>query len=339
MHVRHGPVRSQPLQGVTSNSLGWRHALALAIVLLAHSGTASAQQSAQSSDFTRSKTPASTPLSDFDRKLDCRGLKSAVTDLVDQMKRLQVAALKENNAPAQTLARLYARSSDVPGAGLEAIEDYRPLRARAEALAGLAATKGCDRIDVAALMRTAAAPARAQQDRCRVRTDFALEDCVEDIAQWRCRALAGKGRAYLECLDKVAVSVIAASGFERTRLIHFDPGCNDKAYKPDTCSVFSNDRNGPGKQWCKRVDESAIEVCEISTGKAAAGAGFAPAFPKAIDLANPPRAKRDSPVGGIFTNPKAAGANTDPPKAGEKINCRKVQCNLGTCNRLCAPPV
>ena len=287
-------------------------------------------------NFAKSRSNASATLSDFDRKLDCQGLASAVAELVDQMKRLQAAARKESAAPAANLARLSARSSNAPGAGIEALEDHRLARARADALAALAAAKGCVGVDVASSMRLAATPPLTSQDRCRVRSNFELEDCVEDIAQWRCRALAGKGRSYLECLEKVGLSVISASGFERPRLAHFGPGCNDKSYKPDTCSVFSNDRNGAGTQWCKRLDEAAIEVCDIAAGKPKAESS-APKTEQLQDRTS--RKGAGSPLGNIFAQPTRAPVKDGATKDSRKTNCHKVQCGLGTCRRLCAPPV
>ena len=306
------PLRA-PL-GVTLRTACARLLVAVLVVsdVVWHVGDAAAQQprnpldeTTKRRDFAKSPAPAATAaLTDYDRKLDCKTLNIAVLDLVDQMKRRQVQAQKESRAPAPTLARLYARASGPTGAGIEALEGYAPVRVRAEALAALGASKGCDRIDVAARMGTAAVPTRALSDRCRVRSDFELEDCVEDIAQWRCRLLAGKGRGYLECLTKVGAQVITASGFEPTRLAHYDPDCTDKTYAPASCSVFSNDRNGAGTTWCKRVDEAVIEACDVADAKSVAKSG-----------------------------------GKSGSKVGDRLNCQKVQCSLGTCKRLCAPPI
>jgi hypothetical protein len=149
-------------------------------------------------------------------------------------------------------------------------------------------------------------------DRCAVRGQLALQDCVEDIAQWRCRADQTKGAAYIVCLDRVAEQVIRASGFDSTALANFDPGCGDVAV-PATCSVFSDDRTGTETKWCKRLDEATIGVCDQPRGPIAAAA---------------PPGKNDKV-------PSATAVSTALP-AG--TICNPVPCKLGTCNRLCGPP-
>ena len=292
--------------------------LAIGIALLPETGAAqepTARPRAPRSEFAPSRTPPPAAVGADDRQLDCETLRKVVTGLIDQLKRLRAYAQIERDLPPTTMARMVARWQGPPGAGLENAEKYPPVRLRTDTLAALHAEKGCGRIDVAALLATLEAPPRTTPDRCHVRTDLDLEDCVEDISQWRCRSFAGKGRAYLECLEKVAVQVIAASGFVRSRLAHYAPDCTDYAYAPATCSVFSNDRGGPGTKWCKRVDERAIEECDVVT----------PGTARPV-VARPSGAQR-------------VNATPIPPKDATKTNCHRIDCGLGTCNRLCAPPI
>jgi hypothetical protein len=265
-----------------------------------------------------------------DRNLNCPALHSTVLDLVDQMKRLLVQARKEERSPAPTVYQMMQRAWGPPEAGNKALEDYQRLHVRTHALAEVFAAKRCGNLDVAALLKPVAVPTIPATDRCRVRTELGLEDCVEDIAQWRCRRFAGRGRDYLECLDKVAVRVIAASGFQKSRLARYDPDCTNKTYDPSSCSVFSNDRNGAGTEWCQRVDEANIKVCDQASGRSAATPG---PTKNGTQRKSSDRGSQTQSKGGMSDPSKVS-----PSKGGIQTNCHNVQCTLGTCNQLCSPP-
>jgi hypothetical protein len=265
-----------------------------------------------------------------DRNLNCPALHSTVLDLVDQMKRLLVQARKEERSPAPTVYQMMQRAWGPPEAGNKALEDYQRLHVRTHALAEVFAAKRCGNLEVAALLKPVAVPTIPATDRCRVRTELGLEDCVEDIAQWRCRRFAGRGRDYLECLDKVAVRVIAASGFQKSRLARYDPDCTNKTYDPSSCSVFSNDRNGAGTEWCQRVDEANIKVCDQASGRSAATPD---PTKNGTQRKSSDRGSQTQSKGGM-SDPSKVG----PSKGGIRTNCHNVQCALGTCNQLCSPP-
>ena len=109
-------------------------------------------------------------------------------------------------------------------------------------------------------------------------------------------------------------SVIAASGFRVSALVHYAPDCNDKGYAAWTCSVFSNNRNGGGTKWCARVDESAIDECDMPIPKPAPGAAH------------------------VSVRPPVITGQKIPDKPGGKTNCHRISCGLGACERVCSPP-
>jgi hypothetical protein len=257
--------------------------------------------------------PPTTGLTEQDRALDCPGLRTVVADTAFQLKKAEAAVRKANAAPASSVQQLFQRQTAAP---TPADIQVKALQTRAEALAALSGSKGCDKLDGmtksrlgAPLIKPVDKPAA---DRCNVRGELALQDCVEDIAQWRCRADQDKGATYVVCLDRVAEQVIRASGFDSTTLAHFDPGCVDPA-NPATCSVFADDRTGPETKWCKRLDEANLEVCEPPKG------------PQTVAAADKT---------GISTPPVTAAAVPLPVGTA----CKPEPCKLGTCNRLCGPP-
>jgi hypothetical protein len=266
---------------------------------------------------TSHRAVAAEPLTDQDRKLDCPGVRAAVTDVTVQIKRADAVIRKENTAAPTSLVQMLQSAPPTATAKLA-----KSLRERSKALATLSNTKGCDRLDTMAQSRLGGAitkPPKADVERCHVRGELSLQDCAEDVAKWRCRAEATKGRAYLVCLDQVAERVITASGYDVTTLAHYDPGCGDVA-SPATCSVFSNNRTGSETKWCKRTSDSTIEICEPPKPGTPTIAGVAAA--KAPTKAAAPAA--DKPI-----------APTLPPGSV----CRPIPCQLGTsCDRLCGPP-
>ena len=139
------------------------------------------------------------------------------------------------------------------------------------------------------------------------------------------------GRNYLECLDQVAARVIAASGFQKSRLARYDRDCTIKTYDPSSCSVFSNDRNGAGTEWCQRVDEANIKVCAQASGRSATTPGPTKngTQRKSSDRGSQSQSK------GVKSDPSKVG----PSKGGIRTNCHNVQCALGACNQLCSPPL
>ena len=262
-------------------------------------------------------------LSEQERKLDCANLKAVVVDYVDQIKKAQALARKEQNAPAPDLVSMFQRATGPAGSGLKALDDVPGLRAHANALIAHYAAKGCGQIDLAALSKPALAPVVAN-DRCQSRTELELEDCVEDIAQWRCRTVAGKGRAYLECLEQVAERAIKASGFQKTRLLHYEPECSDRFYGVASCAVFTSNRVRSGTQRCHRVDDATIEVCTVSD--------------KPVSAAAPSRT-----AGSLLQKSARKGADASPGPVSQAAapapsSCHKVACAPGACRRLCDPP-
>jgi hypothetical protein len=264
---------------------------------------------------TTSRAAAAENLTDADRKLDCPGVRAAVADVTVQIKRTDALLRKETAAPPTSLAQMMTATPPTPTALLA-----KALKLRFKALDALAAAKGCNRLDNLAKSRLGGAvkPEKPAAERCDVRGELGLQDCAEDVAKWRCRAEAGKGRAYIVCLDQVAERLITASGYDVATLAHYDPGCID-ATAPATCSIFADNRSGPETKWCKRTSEASIDVCEApksGTPAIVADAGSKPA-------------KAAAPVA---HKPVAA---TLPPGT----ICRPVPCRLGTsCNRLCGPP-
>jgi hypothetical protein len=295
----------------------FRHRVSVLMLSLAVFGASAAAAGAQSAKAQSASPVAAAAVTDADRKLDCAGLRSAVAELAFQIRQSELQAANERSAPAASLAAMFARIDAPPGKAAQ--ESATANRRRSNALVALAAGKGCGHLDGAEHLRAATMPggqsisglgkpaAASLGDRCPTHNESALEDCVEDIAMWRCRSQSAKGRDYVLCLDAVALKVVAASGFERAGLRHYQPGCADAA-APGTCTVFSNSRGGPVTQWCKRTSETAIEVCDPPKAVPAAAAPAAPTTPAAAPV---------KPVG---------------------VNCRPVACKLGHCNRLCGPP-
>jgi hypothetical protein len=267
-------------------------------------------------------------LSIYDLRLNCDGLQKEVVALADQMKRKAAEAKIEAAKPPDDLYRLLQRARRPGVSSTAAMEVSRPLRLRAEALVARYAERKCGHVSVATLLQPAQLPKDLLQvrDRCGVRFVGDLEDCVEDIAQWRCRAFAGHGRNYLDCLEKVALGTIAASGFRRRDLAHWGPSCGDKAYKPATCTVFTNDTTAGGTETCHRLDEATIEVCAKAT----------PAE-KPADRQGKARGKGREGLASLFpaAPPRDKSASRTSPATGP---CHRVTCGLGTCHRLCAPP-
>jgi hypothetical protein len=252
-----------------------------------------------------------------DQKLDCPGVRAALADLAVQSKRSEAQVRKETGAAPATIAQLFQ-----PPPPTAAAIQVKKLRLRSDALTTLSSSKGCNRLDATAKSRLGGAiakPDKTLAERCDVRGELSLQDCAEDVAKWRCRADAGKGRAYLVCLDQTAERVITASGYDVTTLAHYDPGCGDVAV-PSTCSVFTANRSGPETKWCKRTSETVIEVCDspkAGTPAIAAVADARKTKPAAAPVADKPAAR------------------VLPPGT----SCHPVACKLGTsCNRLCSPP-
>jgi hypothetical protein len=279
-----------------------------ALAGLSHSGFAAAPASA---------SPA--VLTDQDHQLDCPGLRAIQADVAVQIKRAEAQVRKETAAPPTSLVQMF-QSAPPTAAALQ----VKVLTVRAAALFTLGSSKGCNKLDVMAQSRLGGAivtPAKPVAERCTVRGELSLQDCAEDVAKWRCRADAAKGRAYLVCLEQVAERVLTASGYDVTTLANYDPGCGDVTAAA-TCSVFVTNRSGPDTKWCKRTSETTISVCE------------------------PPKA--GMPVIAAARNDKDGKAATPVAPAADKplpaalpagSICRPVACQLGTgCDRLCGPP-
>ncbi len=264
-------------------------------------------------------TPANAAelLTEQDRKLDCPGVRAAIADVTVQIKRAEAVVRKENAVPPTSLAQMF--QSALPTAAVSLV---KTLRGRSKDLATLSGTKGCNRLDEMARSRLGGAIVKPQKpltERCDVRGELSLQDCAEDVAKWRCRTDASKGRAYLICLDQVAERVITASGYDVTRLAGYEPGCVDLA-APATCSIFVANRTGPDTKWCKRTSETSIDVCQPPKAGTPAIASVA---------ADQQVKKTATPA----TNKPAAPAL--PPGS----TCQPLACQLGTsCNRLCGPP-
>jgi hypothetical protein len=260
---------------------------------------------------------AAESLTEQDRKLDCPGVRAAIADMAVQVKRAESVVRKENVAPPTSLAQMFQSATPTAAATL-----VKTLRVRSKDLTALSGTKGCNRLDEMAKSRLGGAivkPLKPLTERCDVRGELSLQDCAEDVAKWRCRGDASKGRAYLVCLDQVAERVITASGFDVTALAGYDPGCVDLA-APATCSIFVANRTGPDTKWCKRTSETAIDVC------APPKAGT-PAIASVADDKKPKKAATS-----IADKPAVTAL---PPGT----TCHPVPCQLGTsCNRLCSPP-
>jgi heat shock protein HslJ len=252
-----------------------------------------------------------------DQKLDCPGVRAAIADVAVQIKRSEAQVRRETAAPPTTLAQMF--ESKPPTASATQI---KTLRVRSDALTTLSGTKGCNRLDVMAKSRLGGAivkPEKPVAERCDVRGELSLQDCAEDVAKWRCRGDASKGRAYLVCLEQTAERVITASGYDVTTLAHYEPGCGDVA-APATCSVFATNRSGPETKWCKRTSETTINVCDPPKAGTPAIATVADA--KKAKTAAAPVAEKPA-------------ASVLPPGS----ICHPVPCKLGTsCNRLCGPP-
>ena len=236
-------------------------------------------------------------LTEDEQKLDCPRLASAVQTQFEQIKTLQRKARKEEAAPADNIARWIARASGAPGAGIAALEEVAYVRAKADAFNAALKAKKCTPVDIdpelaktsqPGAARTGAAglgaaglgaaglgasrqgapgleaarPGAAIADRCGVRNELALSDCVEDIVQWRCRASAKDANTYVACMDAVARRTIVASGFVPARVSLFGPDCTGDSFKVGACSVFTNGRPGTGTQWCQRQSEDEIKVCD-----------------------------------------------------------------------------
>jgi hypothetical protein len=260
---------------------------------------------------------AAEALTEQDRKLDCPGVRTAMADVTLQIKRAEAVVRKENIAPPTSLAQMVQSAPPTAAATL-----VKTLRGRSAALTALSGTKGCNRLDEMAKSRLGGAIVKPQKpltERCDVRGELSLQDCAEDVAKWRCRGDASKGRAYLVCLDQVAERVITASGYDVTTLAGYEPGCGDLA-APATCSIFVANRTGPDTKWCKRTSETAIDVC----------APPKPGTPAIASVADNRKAtKAATPVA------DNAAASALPPGS----TCHPIPCQLGTsCNRLCGPP-
>ena len=257
-----------------------------------------------------------------DQKLDCPGVRAALADMAVQIKRSEAQVRKETATAPATIAQIF-QSTPATATAIQA----KKLRARSEALTALSGAKGCSRLDVMAQSRLGGAVVKPEQplaERCSVRGELGLQDCAEDVAKWRCRADAAKGRAYLVCLDQTAERVISASGYDVTTLAHYDPGCGDVT-APATCSVFTTNRAGPETKWCKRTSETTIEVCDPPKAGTPAIAAV-PDGKKAKKAAAPVTAS-------------ATPEKPEPAKLPPGTICHPVACKLGTsCNRLCGPP-
>ena len=201
-------------------------------------------------------------LTPTERKLDCRGLASAIANHVDKMKTLRRKATKEAAAAPATVARMFGRWSGSPEAGNAALQDLAEERAIADAMNAALGSKNCARVDIDAALSHSPRTEGAITDRCQAHNNFQLSDCVEDIVQWRCRSAPKDVESYLGCMERVARKVIAASGSDLRRIGFYDPDCTAKDFSAASCSVFSNDRAGPGKEWCQRQTEDEINVCD-----------------------------------------------------------------------------
>ena len=257
-----------------------------------------------------------------DRRLDCIGLRIEIDGNVEQARSLQKEARKEEAGPPVTVEQMFGREAGNPEAGVEAVHQLSLMRRRLKALSDRYAEKACGHLDPKSLLTPAAIPASLLVDRCQTRNELKLEDCVEDIAQWRCRSFARQGHPYLDCLQAVAKHAIGASGFDRRSLSHYGPACTDSHYAAPSCTIFTNDTTGGGTQWCQRHDESTIEVCEQS---------LPPSRPSPKPKASPTLA-----FDGFKPSPEATPAPAQP--GGSHTNCQKRSCPFVTCHRLCAPP-
>jgi hypothetical protein len=249
---------------------------------------------------------AAEPVTDQDRKLDCPGLRAAIADVTVQIKRAEAVIRKETANPPTSLVQMLQPA---------------PPTATAKLAKTLLDTMAQSRLGGAV-----AKPPKSSVERCHVRGELSLQDCAEDVAKWRCRQDATKGRAYLVCIDQVAERVITASGYDVTTLAHYDPGCGDVA-APATCSVFVTNRTGSETKWCKRTSETTIEICE-------------PPKPGTPSIATAAVAKPETKLG-------KPGKHAPTPVADKPAAtalppgsvCRPVPCQLGTsCDRLCGPP-
>jgi hypothetical protein len=301
---------------------GWTHGLTLLAVMTMSLSTFAAEPPGQSKlqnltarELT-AQAPPSADLTAQDRALDCAGIRGAIADVTLQLKKAGAQLRKDAAAPPASLAKMFETQPDTQTEKLATA-----LRNRSKNLGSLSSAKGCDRLDAAFKSQLGGSrlggaikpkPPEAA-DRCQVRGELGLKDCVEDIAKWRCRD-EGKSAAYIVCLDKIADKLITASGFDSTAMVHYDPGCG--ATIPATCSVFADNRNGPDVRWCKRLNEATIEVCDPPK------AGAAVAAPVAV---------KNSVV-----RPAPAAASATERPAG--ATCRPLACALGTCERLCAAP-
>jgi hypothetical protein len=267
--------------------------------------------------ITSKSALAADVLTPQDHKLDCPGVRTALADTALQIKRAEAKVRKETAAPPMSLAQML-QTAPVTAANTA----VKAWRGRSTALTALSREKGCNRLDEMAKSRLGGAIVKTVvplAERCDVRGELGLQDCAEDVAQWRCRNQQTKGRDYLVCLDQVAERVITASGYDVTNLAGYDPGCVDITL-PATCSVFAPNRSGPDTKWCKRTSDATIDVCEppkVGT----------PAIADVSDDKKPKKAATTA-----ADNPPAS---TLPPGT----ICRPIPCQLGTsCNRLCGPP-
>jgi hypothetical protein len=266
---------------------------------------------------TPTATPAPVVLTDQDHKLDCPAMRATQADVAVQIKRAEAAVRKETAVPPTSLVQMF-QSAPPTAAALQ----LKALRVRAAALSTLGGSKGCNKLDLMAQSRLGGAivkPVKPLAERCDVRGELSLQDCAEDVAKWRCRAEASKGRPYLVCLEQVAERLITASGYDVTRLAHYDPGCGDVA-APATCSIFVTNRSGPETKWCKRTSETTIDVCDPPKS----------ATPVIAAVAE----RKSGKVAATPATDKPAVSALPPGSI-----CRPVACQLGTsCDRLCGPP-
>ena len=202
-----------------------------------------------------------------ERKLDCRALAGAVTAQIAEIKTLRLKARKEQLEPAPSLTRMFARMSGPPGSGIAALEEIAYARAKADAFNAELQARRCKTILIDAELASVERPSGLDSDRCTVRNEFGLSDCIEDIAHWRCRNLVKDATTYVECLDYVARRAIKASGYDASRVGLYGPECAGQTFSAAGCSVFTNGRPGAGREWCQRQTENEIKICDAARTK------------------------------------------------------------------------